>query len=141
MKDEDLKSLRTLGDVRDPTKKKISEGRRFINQNVQDPDTRTLSHFLQLKQEYQKLVADFNCDIQEFITVQDPPAPDPRRTSSFVSPYKPSFGYFTQYGSTSARESRPVLLPCQRTISRQLMHEVMANLEKYHCHCLKYADD
>ncbi len=35
----------------------------------------TLSHLIQLKQEYIKLVEDFNCDIQEFITVQDPPAP------------------------------------------------------------------
>ena len=44
------------------------------NQNVQDPNTWTLTHLLQLKQEYQKL-DDFNCDIQEFITVQDPPDP------------------------------------------------------------------
>ena len=47
----------------------------FPNQNVQDPDTWTLSHLLQLKQEYLKLVSDFNCDIQELVTVQDPPAP------------------------------------------------------------------
>jgi hypothetical protein len=43
----------------------------FPNQNAQDPDTWTLSHLIQLKQEYAKLVKDFNCDIQEFITVQD----------------------------------------------------------------------
>jgi hypothetical protein len=41
----------------------------FPNQNVQDPDTWTLPHLLQLKQEYKKLVEDFNCDIQEFVTV------------------------------------------------------------------------
>jgi hypothetical protein len=46
----------------------------FPNQNVQDPDTWTLPHLIQLKQECIKLVKDFNSDIQEFITVQDPPA-------------------------------------------------------------------
>jgi hypothetical protein len=30
---------------------------------------------IQLQHEYKKLVEDFNCDIQEFITVQDPPIP------------------------------------------------------------------
>jgi hypothetical protein len=33
----------------------------FPNQNVQDPDTLTLPHLIQLKQEYKKLVEDFNC--------------------------------------------------------------------------------
>jgi hypothetical protein len=47
----------------------------FPNQNVQCPDTWTLSHLLQLKQEYIKLVEEFNCDIQEFIVVQGPPSP------------------------------------------------------------------
>ncbi len=44
----------------------------FPKQNVQDPVTWTLPHLFQLKQECKKL-ADFNCDIQEFIT-QDHPA-------------------------------------------------------------------
>jgi hypothetical protein len=60
----------------------------FPNQNVQDPDTWTLSHLIQLQHEYKKLVEDFNCDIQEFITIQDPP--DPKHTS-FATPHKPSF--------------------------------------------------
>ncbi len=47
----------------------------FPNQNVQDPDTWTFPHLIQLKQEYKKIVEDFNCDIQEFITVQDLPDP------------------------------------------------------------------
>ena len=47
----------------------------FPNQNVQDPDTLTLPHLIQLKQEYKKLVEDFNCDLKEFMTVQGPPAP------------------------------------------------------------------
>ena len=37
--------------------------------------TVTLPHLIQLQHEYKKLLENFNCDIQEFITVQDPPAP------------------------------------------------------------------
>jgi hypothetical protein len=33
------------------------------NQNVQDPDTWTLSHLIQLLHEYNKLVEDFNCEV------------------------------------------------------------------------------
>jgi hypothetical protein len=47
----------------------------FPNQNVQDPVTWTLSHLIQLQHEYKKLVENYNCDIQAFITVQDPPVP------------------------------------------------------------------
>ena len=47
----------------------------FPNQNVQDPVTWTLPHLIQLQHEYKKLVENFNCDFQEFITVPDPPAP------------------------------------------------------------------
>jgi len=36
-----------------------SSEQQFPNQNVPDPDTWTLSHLLQLKQEYKKLVEDF----------------------------------------------------------------------------------
>ena len=54
----------------------------FPNQNVQDPDTWTLPHFLQLKQEYKKLVEDFNCDIQEFVMVQEDPPALPSDSSS-----------------------------------------------------------
>jgi hypothetical protein len=39
------------------------------------PDTWTLFHLIQLKQKYKKLVEDFNCDFQEYMTVQDAPAP------------------------------------------------------------------
>jgi hypothetical protein len=47
----------------------------FPNQNVQAPVTWTLPHLIQLQHEYKELVENYNCDIQEFITVQDPPAP------------------------------------------------------------------
>ena len=82
----------------------------FPNQNVQDLDKWTLSHLLQLKQEYLKLIVDFNCDIQEFVTVQDPPAP-PSDTLHLTP--------LTNLHSVTARnmelpqsgESRPVLSP------------------------------
>jgi hypothetical protein len=47
----------------------------FPNQNVQDPVTWTLTHLIQLQHEYKELLENYNCDIQEFITVQDPPTP------------------------------------------------------------------
>ncbi len=47
----------------------------FPNQNVQDPVTWTLPHLIQLQHEYKEFLENYNCDIQEFITVQDPPAP------------------------------------------------------------------
>jgi hypothetical protein len=43
----------------------------FPNQNVQDPVTWTLPHLIQLQHEYKELLENYNCDIQEFITVQD----------------------------------------------------------------------
>jgi hypothetical protein len=56
------------------TRKKKKENQGFLSRqfyaalkNVEDPDTWILSHRLQLKQEYQKIVIDFNCDVQEFI--------------------------------------------------------------------------
>jgi hypothetical protein len=39
----------------------------FPNQNVQDPDTWTLPHLIQLLHEYKKFVEDFNCDIHKDI--------------------------------------------------------------------------
>jgi hypothetical protein len=47
----------------------------FPNQNVKESDTWTLAQLIQLQREYKKLVEDFNCDTQKFITVQDPPSP------------------------------------------------------------------
>jgi hypothetical protein len=41
----------------------------FPNQNVQDPVTWTFPHLIQLQHEYKELVENYNCDIQEFITV------------------------------------------------------------------------
>jgi hypothetical protein len=79
-----------------------------------------LPHLIQLQHEYKKLVEDFNCDIQEFITVQDPPAPP-----SNILHLPP----LTSLHSATTRnmelpqqgEPRKVQPPSQRTLSRQLM--------------------
>jgi hypothetical protein len=47
----------------------------FPNQTVQDPETWTLPHLIQLKHEYKKLVDQYSCVVQESHTVQDPSAP------------------------------------------------------------------
>jgi hypothetical protein len=45
------------------------------NQVVHDPDTWTTRHLFQLKREYDILVNEHGCFVQEMYTVQDPPAP------------------------------------------------------------------
>ena len=92
----------------------------FPNQNVQDPVTWTLPHLIQLQHEYKELLENHNCDIQEFITVQDPPAPP-----SKILHLPP----LTSLHSATTRtmelpqsgEKRKDQLPTQRTLSRQLM--------------------
>jgi hypothetical protein len=90
----------------------------FPNQNVQDPDTWTSPHLIQLKQEYKKLVEDFNCDIPAFITVQDPPAPP-----SFIFHLPPltSLHSGTTRNMELPQPGEPRKVPSQRTLSRQLM--------------------
>ena len=56
----------------------------FPHQNVQDPNTWTLSHWLQLQHEYIKLENTYNCVVQESYVVQDPPPP--LRILSFSHP-------------------------------------------------------
>jgi hypothetical protein len=92
----------------------------FPNQNVQDPVTWILPHLIQLQHEYKKLVENYNCDIQEFITAQDTPAPP-----SNILHLPP----LTNLHSDTTRnmelpqpgEQRKVQPPSQRTLSRQLM--------------------
>ncbi len=92
----------------------------FPNQNVQDPVTWTLPHLIQLQHEYKTLLQNYNCDIQEFITVQDPPAPP--SNILHLSP-------LTSLHSDTTRNMELPLSgePCkvqrlsQRTLSRQLM--------------------
>jgi hypothetical protein len=92
----------------------------FPHQNVEDPVTWTLSHLIQLQHEYKKLVEDFNCDIQEFITVQDPPAPlsNILHLSSLTSLHSDTT---RNMELPQPGEPRKVQPPSQRTLSRQLM--------------------
>ncbi len=97
---------------------------RFPNQNVQAPDTWTLPHLIQLLHEYKKLVEDFNCDIQEFITVLDPPDPP----SNII--------HLTPLTSLHAATTRNMELP--NFISST--HEGMTTLKNKYWHWLKYTD-
>ena len=92
----------------------------FPHQNVQDPNTWTMSHLMQFKHDYNILENKYNCVVQESFVVQDPPAPP---SDTLLLPP------LTSLHSALARnqelpqpgESRPVLPPTQRTLSRQIM--------------------
>ena len=92
----------------------------FPNQNVQDPVTWTLPHLIQLQHEYKELLENYNCDIQEFITVQDPPAPPSKILH--LSPLT-SLHSVTTHNMELPQpgELCKVQPPSQRTLSRQLM--------------------
>jgi hypothetical protein len=92
----------------------------LLNQNVQDPDTWTFPHLIQLQHEHKMLVEDFNCDIQEFITVQDPPAP-PSNILHLPSLTRIHSATTWNMELPQPGEPRKVQPPSQRTLSRQLM--------------------
>jgi hypothetical protein len=108
----------------------------FPNQNVQDPDTWTLPHLIQLKQEYKKLVKDFNRDIQEFITVQELPAPP--SNIIHLPPLTSLHSATTRNMELLQPEELRSSIVSTNFISST--HEGMATLANKHCHCLKYAD-
>ena len=87
------------------------------NQEVHDPDTWTTPHLLQLKREYEILVDEYGCVVQEMFTVQDPPAPP---SDTLVLP--PLKCLYEDNGRIQERpqpgDSRPVLSPSKCTISR-----------------------
>ena len=91
------------------------------NQNVQDPDTWTLPHVMQLKQEYKKLVENFNCDIQEFVMVQEDPPALPSDTLHLPPLHCLHSATTHNMELPQPGEMRKVQPPSQRTISRQLM--------------------
>ena len=93
----------------------------FPNQNVQDPDTWTLPHVLQLKQEYKKLVENFNCDIQEFVMVQEDPPALPSDTLHLPPLHCLHSATTRNMELPQPGELRKVQPPSQRSISRQLM--------------------
>ena len=71
----------------------------FPNQSVQDPDTWTLPHLIQLKEEYKKLQDHYSCYIR--IVCGSGPISSPDWYNPFVTPYRPSYGYFTHSGASS----------------------------------------
>ena len=84
-------------------------------QNVQDPSTWTLPHLLQLKQEYNNLSV-----VQESYAVQDPPAPP--SDTLLLTPLTSLYSVNTLNRELPQQgESRPVLPPTQRSLSRQIM--------------------
>ncbi len=75
---------------------------------------------IQLQHEYKKIVENYNCDIQEFITVQDPPVPPSNilHLSPLTSLHS---GTTCNMELPQSEEPRKVQPPSQRTVSRQLM--------------------
>jgi hypothetical protein len=112
----------------------------FPDQNVQDPDTWTFPHLIQLKHEYKKIVrisiVMFKNHLLQSKTLQLP------RQTYFI--YRPSqdficllrviWSYFNRENQWAKGST---------TVSTNFIsstHEVMGTLANKHCHCLKYAD-
>jgi len=86
----------------------------------EDPVTWILPHLIQLQHEYKKLVENYNCDIQEFITVQDPPVPPSNLLH--LSPLTRLHSAITRNMELpQPGELRKVQPPSQRALSRVLM--------------------
>ena len=81
----------------------------------------TLSHLLQLNQEYKKLVEDFNCDIQEFVIVQEDPPALPSDTLHLPPLHSLHSTTTSHMELPQSGEPRKVQPPPQRTLSRQLI--------------------
>ena len=90
------------------------------HQNVQDPSTWTLSHLLELKQEYNNLQIKYNCVVQESYVVQDPSAPS--SVTLLLTPLTSLYSVITRNRELPQQgESRPVLSPTHCSLSRQIM--------------------
>jgi hypothetical protein len=87
---------------------------------VQDPVTWTLPHFIQLQHEYKELLENYNCDIQEFITVQEPPGP-PSKILHLTPLTSLHLVTTCNMELPQPGELCKVQQPSQRTLSRQLM--------------------
>ena len=94
----------------------------FPNQVVHDPDTWTASHLLHLKSEYDVLLNKHGCIVQEMYTVQDPAAQAPPSEFLLLPPlnclYKANV---RNQDPPQPGDSRPVMPPSQRVLSRQMM--------------------
>ena len=92
------------------------------NQLVDDPDTWTAPHLLHRKREYVTLVDKYGCVVQETFTVQDPPA-SPSETL-LLPPLKCLYkANECIQERPQPGDSRPVMPPSQRTLSRQIMRK------------------
>ena len=89
----------------------------FPHQNAQDPNTWTLSHLLQLKQEYNNLQIKYNCVVQESYVVQDQSA-SPSDTL-LLPPLNRLYSVNALNRELPHQgESRPVLPQAQHSLSR-----------------------
>ncbi len=90
------------------------------NQLAHDPDSWTDLHLLQLKMEYEVLVNNYWCKVQEMYTTQDHPPPP----SEFLllppldSLYKT---YVQNQELPQPGDSRPVMSPSQHALSQKMM--------------------
>ena len=92
------------------------------NQSVHDPDTWTAPHLLHLKREYVSLVDKYGCVVQETFTLQDPPG-SPSDTL-LLPPLKCLCKANERIQeSPQPGDSRPVMPPSQRTLSRPIMRK------------------
>jgi hypothetical protein len=94
----------------------------FPNQVVHDPDTWTSPNLLHLKREYDVLVNKHGCIVQEMYTVQDPVSQVP--PSEFLLLLTLHGLYKTNVRNQEPPQpgdSRPVMPPSQRVLSRQMM--------------------
>jgi hypothetical protein len=93
----------------------------FPNQVGQhDPGTWTLTHRLQVKSEYVIHVDKYACIVLETYTVQDPPAA-PSDNLLLLSPKCLLTDTVRVQELPQPGDSRPVLSPSVRTLSRQIM--------------------
>jgi hypothetical protein len=90
------------------------------NQLAHDPDSWTTPHFLNLKTGYDILVNNHNCKVQEIYMVQDhPPSPnEPLLLPPLDSLHKT---HVLNQELPQPGDSRPVIPPSQRAISKQMM--------------------
>ncbi len=90
------------------------------NQLAHDPDSWTTPHFLNLKTGYDILVNKHDCKVQEMYTVQDHP---PSRNESLLLPPLDSLHktHVRNQELPQPGDSRPVMPPSQRVISKQMM--------------------
>jgi hypothetical protein len=90
------------------------------NQLDHDPYSWTTPHFLNLKTGYDILVNKHDCKVQEMYTVQDHP-PSPNESLLLPSLDSLHTAHARNQELPQPGDSRPVMPPSQREISKQMM--------------------